>query len=160
MEYNLLKTIEPSFMASMMPSSTHPILTNSPAIDFVNPGFSHISRLYSFYVPLHNDSNIYKIQKQADNESEIEQTGSGNQISETAKNVPDNEIQFDDNNPEKFNEKKRKLLGEKVFDSFMHPKKFKTKTISLEKKMPKTTEKQMQKLEKKKKNVAHRFEFY
>ena len=71
MEYNLLKTIEPNFMASMMmPNSSYPNLTNFPAIDFVNPGVGQITQMYSFYVPLFNDANIHKIQKQDENELE------------------------------------------------------------------------------------------
>ncbi len=33
--------------------------------------------------------------------------------------------------PEEYNSKKRKILGEGVFESFMHPKKFKTGKIEL-----------------------------
>ena len=52
MEYKLLKTIEQP-IAMMMPNETLPRLTPYPAYDFVNPGLGQISRLYTFYVPLH-----------------------------------------------------------------------------------------------------------
>jgi hypothetical protein len=32
-------------------------------------------------------------------------------------------------NPEEYNSKKRKILGDGIFESFMHPKKFKTGKI-------------------------------
>ncbi len=35
-------------------------------------------------------------------------------------------------NPEEYNSKKRKLLGDGVFESFMHPKKFKTGKIHMQ----------------------------
>jgi hypothetical protein len=47
------------------------------------------------------------------------------------------------NNPEEDNSKKRKLLGDGVFESFMHPKQFKTGKIVLNsetKKEPKQKE--------------------
>jgi hypothetical protein len=162
MEYNLLKTIEPNFMASMMmPNSSYPNLTNFPAIDFVNPGVGQITQMYSFYVPLFNDANIHKIQKQ--DENELEQIGLGKDITEPQNNETSDDIQIDNDDPLKFNERKRKLLGEGVFDSFMHPK-FKTKTISLEKKSSRKEEKPKDKIqtkaEKRKKNVSHHFEFY
>ena len=54
MEYNLLKTIEPSIGDIVCPNEIYPRLSPYPAMDFVNPGLGQISRLYSFYVPLHS----------------------------------------------------------------------------------------------------------
>lgn len=38
---------------------------------------------------------------------------------------------WSETNPEEYNSKKRKILGDGVFQSFMHPKKFKTGKIEL-----------------------------
>jgi len=126
MEYNLQKSIQPQLM--MFPHSTYPRLTPYPANNFVQPGLSNVSKPDSFYVPLHTQSYKHEIKKNGEKLIlETEQLGAGEQNF-------DNHSDSDDSVLEKLNEKKRKMLGDSVFDSFMHPKPFKTKKIQLEEK--------------------------
>jgi hypothetical protein len=69
MEYNLQKTIEPSFMSPMM-GQTAQRLTSSPATDFVNPGIGGEINMFSFYVPLHSTKPIHTIEKKMEKEQE------------------------------------------------------------------------------------------
>ena len=169
MEYNLQKKIEPNLLPQM-PNSTYPVLTSYPAFDYINPGLGQISRLYSFYVPLFNDSNVHKIEKEI-NGNESNQSGAGKNEIETTqigtgKNDETSEIQLKNDDliedPEKFNERKRKILGDGLFDSFLHPKTpFKIKKISLEK--PKKKVEKNEKTQNQKKKSAqndHNFQFY
>ena len=75
MEYNLQKTIEPSFMNPIL-GHCGQRLTSTPATDFVNPGIGSQINLFSFYVPLNSTKPIHTIEKV--NENEQEQEGSGN----------------------------------------------------------------------------------
>jgi len=150
MEYNLLKQIEPNFLTPMA-NSTYPTLSAYPAIDYVNPGLGQISRLYSFYVPLFNNDSTYKIEKTTGSKVS-EQLGSG--VTTETDETPSID-------PITFNNRKRKLLGDGVFDSFMHPHFVKTKKISLEKteKKPKQVPQKTEN-EKKPKAEMHQFKFY
>ncbi len=156
MEYNLLKRIEPNFV-NPIANSTYPLLTSTPAIDYINPGIGQISRLYSFYVPLFNNESTHKIEK------ETEQLGSGvDNNSENNSDIKTNEETDDTSfDPLVYNDRKRKQLGDAVFDSFMHPKFVKTKKISLEnsEKKPKQVQRKTDNI-KKSKNEMHNFQFY
>jgi hypothetical protein len=162
MEYNLQKTIEPSLFGQLMPQSMYPKLTEYPANDYVNPGVGQITRLYSFYVPLYSKNLLHEIIDSLVSD----QLGAGT----------DNEIL------QKLNERKRKLLGDNVFDSFMHPKPFKTKKIELKgvdnkkhkdkqekasenkkkesEKKEKASEKNTNNKKQSKKQSNHKFQFY
>ena len=63
MEYNLLKSIESRVSPFYIPNQTLPKLTAFPSTDFVNPGLGQISRLYSFYVPLHSHKSLHSHEK-------------------------------------------------------------------------------------------------
>lgn len=76
MEYKLLKTIEPN-LSLTVPNEMMPRLSAYPANDFVNPGLGQISRLYSFYVPLHARS-LHSETKTEPNVSAVTQQGGGN----------------------------------------------------------------------------------
>ena len=159
MEYNLQKTIEPNLLMHSMPNSTYPSLSAYPATDYVNPGIGQISKLYSFIVPLHNHQFQHEIRKSS---KEDDLTESNEQLGAGEK---DSEVKILD----KLNEKKRKLLGDGVYDSFMHPKAFQTKKVFLnadqvggeskhkhEKNSNIVTEKESTQ----NKKVNHKFQFY
>jgi hypothetical protein len=118
MEYNLLKTIEPNLGLQMCPIR-NPHLTAYPAIDYVNPGLAQATRLYSFYVPLYTSQSPYNILKEDNSLSQ--EGGSKDETAET----------FDDIDPVEYNNRKRKLMGDGIQSSFMHPK-IETGQIDLE----------------------------
>lgn len=62
MEYSLLKSITPQ-LPYLQPVSPYVTLSSMPAIDLVNPGLGHVTRLYDFYVPLASLQNPYEINK-------------------------------------------------------------------------------------------------
>ena len=128
MEYNLLKTIEPNLRLQMNPS-THPRLSQFPAVDFVNPGLGQVARLYSFYVPMQSNYAPLTINKKEDNS--VNQEGSGKNEKEENEEV-ESEIETKDFDPLEYNNRKRKLLGEGVQSSFMNPMAIKTGTLQLE----------------------------
>lgn len=157
MEYNLQKTIEPNLRMHMCPNSSHPRLTAYPSNNFINPGIGNISKLYSFYVPIHTQSFKHEIKKNVEEKLQTDQLGGGDvDILENAKS--------EESVVQKLNEKKRKLLGDAVFDSFMHPKPFKTKKIELqqEKKLTKTKSEKSGNGSKNLPNKSqnHKFQFY
>jgi hypothetical protein len=150
MEYNLQKTIETGMFGHRIPNSTYPRLTEYPAIDYVNPGLGQVSRLFSFYVPLYAESSSHQIKKTNNKETEeIEQQGMGD-VEEIQKTVNEDDIVS--------NNKKRKLMDNGVYDSFMNPS-FKTKKVFLknEPQKPYTEKKEVLKT---KKSMQHKFQFY
>jgi hypothetical protein len=160
MEYNLLKTIEPNLGLQMCPTR-NPHLTPYPAVDYVNPGLGQAARLFSFYVPLYNNLSPFNIVKEQNNSSVEQEGGSKDQ---SADNEP---VSFgSDRNidPIEFNDRKRKLMGDGIQSSFMHPK-IVTDTINLEpqSKVKRKTETVSLKSEKMKtgkgQNVKHKFQF-
>ncbi len=139
MEYRLLKSIEPS-QGTLIPKEKLPRLTAYPANNCVNPGLGQIARLYSFYVPLYSNPNLHSISKhEADvepmNIEPLNQEGKGEDSSlDIETNAPqlqnDNEAKDESYlNPINFNERKRKLMGSAVHESFLHPKIIKTDKI-------------------------------
>jgi hypothetical protein len=161
MEYNLQKTIEPNLKMHMCPSSSNPRLTAYPANDFINPGIGNISKLYSFYVPIHTQSFKHEIKKNGEENLKTDQLGGGD-VDILQKTESDETVL------QKLNEKKRKLLGDAVFESFMHPKPFKTKKIELQtetEKQQKNSKPKSEKIGKGSKNLSkkpqsHKFQFY
>ena len=69
MEYNLLKTLDSSFMSPVM-GHIGQRLSSTPATDHVNPGIGAELNLFSFYVPLHSTRPLHSIQKIVENEQE------------------------------------------------------------------------------------------
>ena len=116
MEYNLLKTIEPNLGLQMCPIR-NPHLTSYPAIDYVNPGLGQAARLFSFYVPLYANQSPFNIVKEQDQAMSQEGGSIDSNPSDSISDSIDNN--FD---PIEFNNRKRKLIGEGVQSSFMHPK--------------------------------------
>jgi hypothetical protein len=149
MEYNLLKTIEPSLQRifTSSPSFSH-MLTPFPAHDFVNPGLGNICRQYSFYMPIHTIHDVHTKSKQESQNEENLQLGSGE-----SKNNETNEVINDTNdtmksnleellkqskplvnsdNPVEYNERKRKQMGDEIHQSFLHPNFVKTSKIIID----------------------------
>ena len=98
-----------------------------------------------------------------DNEAEINlQQGSGESNQSLENLLKDSKPLHDDDNPLEFNERKRKLLGSEIQDSFLHPTFVKTSKIILEPKAnlkaPKSA-KNMKKETIQIKNVKHKFKF-
>lgn len=129
MEYSLLKQVEPN-IGFFFPSDTHPILSPYPALDYVNPGLAQVVRIHNFMVPLHTQDTLHMIQKEIELQNSIKmneeidqlntQVGSGD--TEDEKTLIASQIAQD---PVTLNEKKRKIMGEPIFESFVHPKKLK-----------------------------------
>jgi hypothetical protein len=171
MEYRLLKTIESS-QFSLLPKETLPRLSAYPANNCVNPGLGQIARLYSFYVPLYSNRSLHSISKNEPNVEPnveaIDQEGTGNDldVGETKTEQLNKEEKSDENlddidlNPIEFNERKRKLLGPAVHESFIHPKLIKTNKIifpQTNKSNQKNTTKEIPVSETK--HVKHKFQF-
>jgi hypothetical protein len=143
MENKLLKTIESSISAFYCPNETLPRLTAFPATDFVNPGLGQISRLYSFYVPLHSQRNLFSLQKKVESTSAELLEGFGSvDVSEKDSDIELNEKESIDKDkhsdeiesqmkadPIEYNEKKQKRLGFAIQETFLHPKLIKTDTL-------------------------------
>ena len=130
MEYSLLKTIESAYTAPQITFSSNPRLSPYPAFDFVNPGLGQISRLFSFYVPLHSSANTHTIRKKVELPLATNLEGFGNQNTEEEQEDVE-EIPEKDIDPLEYNNLKRKQMGAAVQESFLHPKVIKTDTINL-----------------------------
>ena len=171
MEYNLLKTIEPNLglMIPSQTSATMPRLSSVPSIDCVNPGLGQISRLYSFYVPLHSKQSLHLVEK---NEPQVEpsnQEGGGNiEMDESSQEIDNTEISEDTEKvtPEQFNEMRKKRLGSPIHASFLHPKMIKTDKIIF--KLPNSVKSEKKPVSKnpvlktnnESKPIKHKFQFY
>jgi hypothetical protein len=161
MEYNLLKTIEPN-QNVLVPKETMPRLTPYPANNCVNPGLGQIARVYSFYVPLYTRPSIHSISKNEPNVEAMFQEGKGEE-SQSDEEIPTTSAlsQNDDKdiNPIDFNERKRKLMGIGVHESFLHPKFIKTDKIVFSKELRKTESKPKVTQVTKPKEIKHKFQF-
>ena len=121
--------------------SNHLIDFNIERFEDETPGIGQIVPYDNFIVPLHNNSDLTTIFK----ESITEQLGGGQEIEEKDMNSTDeidqsNEMnkvptEKSDNDINKKNETtKRKNMDSAIFESFMHPKMFKTKLVKLDSK--------------------------
>ena len=162
MEYNLLKTIEPNWASTALPP-TLPRLTAFPATDYINPGLGQISRLFSFYVPLHSQTHVHTVQKKV-NSINLEGSGadSNKDESEPSKDGESESLKdgtTDDIDPMEFNETKLKRLGPAIHESFLHPKLIKTNKIVFKKQFPKKANEMIKTEFKPKKEIKHKFQF-
>lgn len=173
MEYSLLKQLEPN-IGHLFPNSTHPQLSAYPALDYVNPGIGQLARIHNFIVPLHAQDNLHLIEKQITEQSNIkdlaeslnEQIGSGIESETKLKSEEQIIEEQKSTDPETLNAKKRHLMGESIYSSFMHPKKLKVTEINLDAKTQQKKEKIGNGLLQKStpshskiKNVKHKFSF-
>lgn len=166
MEYNLIKTIETNYGYV---EEEEIVMTPFPSDVTVIPGIGQIINNLSIITKIHNSDDLTKISKKNEFEStEIDQLGSGENADDTTE-----EIDLKNSNADKnekiadipFNEQKRKAMDQTVYESLMHPKMFKTKSLILKKPIqsPKktgnmeTTAKSSQKDPKK---INHKFHIY
>ena len=153
MDYMLLKQIVPNRFYLPPTFSAHP--TNYPGFDCVNPGIGNIASPYSFFVASHfmSNPNLRKKLVPSQEHSVVDksaQEGNGAQEENadvTINNINENKIANTIENKKKvggngnsdddekilnsLNEHKRKLLDASIYESFVHPKKIKTETLSL-----------------------------
>jgi hypothetical protein len=130
MEYKLQQRLQRDWRRLLMPSSPYPILSSYPAIDYIVPGIGHAATYQSFFVPINGVVDVHNIEKKKELEKKLEQNdqeGGG----ESSEKMETNTF-VSEENPEDFNDRKRKLLGNAVFESFSNPKPITTKTILLQ----------------------------
>ena len=167
MEYNLLKTFETNFGYC----GENDIFSD----DLVLPGIGQVLNYNSLILPLHNAEALTEITKQ--NDFEIEQLGAGNELISSEEDSKKEPVEEENDGHQKsqvedsdliLNERKRKQLDSSIYESFMHPKMFKTKKINVENnsiKMLKTTVQQKKLITSPVKNdtvkkVKHKFSLY
>lgn len=159
MEYNLQKKIENN-LGYLFPKSYHLHITPYPNVDYVNPGVGCSARLHSIYVPIFS-KNPYEIKKTDQEVLNMEGKGTEQTIDgarDESEALEDNKMEQE--NPESYNERKRKLLGDGVFDSFQSPKikTIKTDLKTLQKNLPLNNEDSPKTTIKKSKlNSGHKF---
>ena len=137
MEYSLLKQIVPNRFYLPSGIVTHP--THYPGFDCVNPGIANVAQPYSFFVPSFFQQNANLKIKQIPAEPVIEKNeleGKGNVETDESQSRPEEKSSEKiavrvENVLDELNEKKRKLLDSAIYESFTHPKKIKTESLSL-----------------------------
>ena len=124
MEYGLLKTLDQS------PSSSSFInITPFPSTDCITPGFGQVVNQFSLYIPIHQKPSLHTVVKSIESESiELEKVQDGGGSIQAASNDSSNTDEI----LNKLNEKKRKLLDDSIYSSFLHPKLIKTETIPIQ----------------------------
>jgi hypothetical protein len=132
MEYNLLKTIETNYGYT---GEDDIIMTPFPSEMSIIPGIGQVINNLSIIVPLYNTHELTNVTKKCEFESEKNQLGLGNET-EILDKANDHVVSDSDNKPSEtsipFNDNKKRLLDESVYESFMHPKMFKTNSIILD----------------------------
>ena len=135
MEYSLLKQIVPNRSYFPLGISTHP--THFPGFDCINPGIGNVASPFSYFVPSHFKTNPnLQIKQQPAQEVIIpfEQEGKGPEPDLTESDKSE-EIESTSEDSQKIlnqlNARKKKLLDEAIYESFLHPKKIKTETLHL-----------------------------
>ena len=168
MEYNLQKTL----------NSDYCDFDASNAIDFeieqyddITPGIGQIVQIDNIIVPIYHTSDLTIIVK----DDSSEQLGAGVDVENVSNTVnKDNEATKDneriiENSENEQNSKKRKVMDDGIHNSFLHPKMFKTKTLSIPQlensiEIPKNDTKFTKKKETEtregKKSLKHKFNIY
>ena len=135
MEYNLLKTIETNYGYM---GEEEIVITPYPSDTQIIPGIGQIVNNFSIVTRLHNNSEITVSTKKKDFDPiENVQTGSGNTEHEIENNEVDNKDNPTNSSQIEFNELKRKSMDDAVYQSFLHPKMFKTNSTTLHNKKEK-----------------------
>jgi hypothetical protein len=164
MEYNLLQTFESNYG---FVSPYQDIFSE----DQIIPGMGQILDFNSLIVPVHNFEDLTKIEKQNDFDAVlIDQSGAGK---DTSSNETDVEIAHEKNTVKNsdlaesdlnLNEQNKKRMDPEIYESFLHPKKFKTKTVVLvntpKQKQKVALEKQKEKQTVSSTKVKHKFSLY
>jgi hypothetical protein len=159
MEFNLLKTIEKP-LTYFRPNEA--ILQSPfPSRDFVNPGVGNVIKSYSIFVPLHTYNYLHRLQKTNEADqlgfgsplSSSDGSAAGSAQSVAYSRIPEkytaspstplipadtkltiSSISDIPDEIQSTNDKKRKLVGEDIFEQFMHPK-IKTSKLEIENKV-------------------------
>ena len=154
MEYNLLKTLDNDDYLNY--NGEDSVIQ----FDDIIPGIGQIAQMNSFViVPNHSQPDFTKIEKQNNLVEKVtEQLGGGietedkNEIQNEEENSTDNEVH---------NATKRKAIDPAIYQSFLHPKMFKTSVINIEQKKTKLSGIDKEKTQTdKKKVVKHKFNVY
>ena len=135
-------------------------------------GLGNTSRQYSFYMPMHTQPDIHTRAKKDSLFNQNLQEG-GSETKADNKTIEENEEithllkqskpLFNDDNPIEFNDRKRKLMGDDIHDSFLHPNFVKTSKITFtsQKNTKKSKNNAVKKVEimPKTKEIKHKFKF-
>lgn len=137
MEFNILKTIEtPVAYQNPVLSQLH---SPYPDRDYVNPGIGGATRIFDVFVPIYYEKPTHcsnkavdqqgfgaltnltrlpdqetKTSEQKESEDQLLDENSKERKDESSKDEPESKIEIE-------NERKRKLLGNDIFEAFMHP---------------------------------------
>lgn len=141
MEYSLLKLIVPN--KSYYPISATAHASHFPSFDCVNPGIGNVASPYSYFVSSHFFSNPNLKTKFFSNDTKLdnEQEGGGKDVQKDKELNPEASSSILQKNTEdeteeilnELNAKKKKLLDQSIYESFLHPKKIKTEVLVLKK---------------------------
>ena len=172
MEYNLQKTLHSDYFDF---DSSNAIDFEIEQYDEITPGIGQILQIDNIIVPIYHTSDLTTIVK----DDSSEQLGAGGDISHLSttenkdnESTQDNESTTDnetiiENSGNEQNSKKRKIIDDGIHSSFLHPKMFKTKTLSLpgtsnenQKNETKLTKKNETQVQQSKKSLKHKFNVY
>ena len=121
MEYNLEKTLDFDI------NYESPNDFNIDLFEDFMPGIGQIVPFDNIIVPLYNHSDLTTIIKE--NNLEVEQSGGGLESDDELNQNSEDQLNEVNTNE---NPNKRKIIDEAIQNSFMHPKMFKTKIITLD----------------------------
>ena len=135
-------------------------------------GLGNTSRQYSFYMPMHTQPDIHtKAKKDSLSNQNLQEGGSeskSDQLIEENEDITHILTQskplFNDDNVLEFNDRKRKLMGDDIHESFLHPNFVKTSKITFttqknSKKSPKNAIVKKVEIMPKTKEIKHKFQF-
>ena len=170
MEFNLQKTLNDNGDFDSYNGDDYSV----DILDAVTPGIGQIVPDDTFIVPLYNNSDLTTIMK-TDNENSDQIGGGSDEISPDSQDVSEslnkNDEKINENaSTSKINvefendsnlERKRKQMDPEIYQSFMHPKMFKTNTLTFDA----TEKKDLKKVGEKKKlfggkSTKHKFNIY
>lgn len=149
MEYSLLKQIVPNKAYFPIGATSHP--SHFPGFDCVNPGIGNVASPFTYFVPSHSFSNPNIKVKKFLREKDIvhEQEGRGDDTTKdedqeplsTTSILPQSTDEETEEILNKLNARKKKLLDQAIYESFLHPKKIKTEVLKLTHNNPKAKSK-------------------
>ena len=160
MEYNLLKTLDNDDYLNY--NGEDSVIQ----FDDIIPGIGQIAQMNSFViVPNHSQPDFTKIEKQNNLVEKVtEQLGGGlEEIEHENKNEIETQKEEEnstENDVDVHNVMKRKAIDPAIYQSFLHPKMFKTSLVNIEQKKSKPNSTNRQTQEKSDKKVKHKFNVY
>ena len=128
MEYNLQKTLNSDYFDF---DSSNAVDFEIEQYDEITPGIGQIVQIDNIIVPIYHTSDLTTIIK----DDSSEQLGAGVDVDSTVagdNELPTNNETIIENSDNELNtnNKKRKVVDDGIHSSFLHPKMFKTKTLS------------------------------